>query len=26
VPLPAWIPLSEEKEAQGDLLSFGDLE
>jgi hypothetical protein len=26
VPLPAWIPLSEEKEAQEDLLSFGDLE
>jgi Ion channel len=26
VPLPGWIPLSEEKEAQGDLVSFGDLE
>jgi hypothetical protein len=26
VPLPAWIPLSEEKEAESDLLSFTDLE
>src|SRR5215470_8744549 len=26
VPLPAWIPPFEEKEAQGDLLSFADLE
>jgi hypothetical protein len=26
VPLPRWIPLSEEKEAESDLLSFTDLE
>jgi hypothetical protein len=26
VPLPGWIPILEEKEAQGDLLSFADLE